>query len=160
MFDLVLNMPFICNANQLTGFYLIPIFAKKVFLGRLLILIPIIPIIHAKKSTLSMTKFASLKKIHTKIIIVKRNLGLNDLGFLYYSAKTCPDLSDLYSLIFQSIYHTSFILPKQEIDETVNFRNFCKLFKNIFAAFFEAYYHPIFKWEKQNEVTGHMENFR
>ena len=40
-----------------------------------------------------MTKFASLKKIHTKIIIVKRNLELNDLGFLYYSAKGCPDLS-------------------------------------------------------------------
>ena len=72
-------------------------------------------------------------------------------------ALTCPDL---YSLIFQSLYHTSFILPKREIDETVNFRNFCKLFKNIFAAFFEAYYHPIFKWEKQNEVTGRMENFR
>ena len=135
MFDLVLNMPFLCNANQLTGFYLIQIFAKKVFLGRLLILIPIIPIIHAKKSTLSITKFASLKKIHTKIIIVKRNLGLNYLGFLYYSAKTCPDLSDLYSLIFQSIYHTSFILPKREIDETVNFRNLQVVQKYICRVF-------------------------
>ena len=45
-----------------------------------------------KKSTLNMTKFASLKKIHTKIIIVKRYLELNDLGFFYYSAKACPDL--------------------------------------------------------------------
>ena len=33
-----------------------------------------------------MTKFASSKKIHRKIIIVKRNLELNGLGFLYYSA--------------------------------------------------------------------------
>ena len=48
--------------------------------------------LHAKKSTLNMTKFASLKKIHTKIIIVKRKLELNDMGFLYYSAKACPDL--------------------------------------------------------------------
>ena len=40
-----------------------------------------------------MTKFASLNKIHTKIIIVKINLELNDLGFLYYSAKACPYLS-------------------------------------------------------------------
>ena len=40
-----------------------------------------------------MAKFASLKKIHTKIIIVKRNLELNDLEFLYYSEKTCRDLS-------------------------------------------------------------------
>ena len=46
-----------------------------------------------KKSALNMTKFASLKKINTKIIIMKRNLELNDLGFLCYSAKTCPDLS-------------------------------------------------------------------
>ena len=34
-----------------------------------------------------MTKFASLKKIHTKIIILKRNLELNNLEFLYYSTK-------------------------------------------------------------------------
>ena len=40
-----------------------------------------------------MAKFASLKKIHTKIIIVKRNLELNDLEFLYYSEKACRDLS-------------------------------------------------------------------
>ena len=40
-----------------------------------------------------MTKFASLKKIRTKIVIVKRNLELNDLGFLWYSAKACRDLS-------------------------------------------------------------------
>ena len=46
-----------------------------------------------KKSTLNMTKFASLKKVHTKIIMVKRNLELNDLGFLCYSAKACPDLT-------------------------------------------------------------------
>ena len=39
-----------------------------------------------------MTKFASLKKIHTKIIIVKRNVELNGLGFLCYSSKACPDL--------------------------------------------------------------------
>ena len=46
-----------------------------------------------KKSTLNMTKFASSKKVHTKIILVKRNLELNDLVFLYYSAKAFPDLS-------------------------------------------------------------------
>ena len=46
-----------------------------------------------KKSTLSMTKFASLKKVHTKTTFVKRNLGLNDLVFLCYSAKASPDLS-------------------------------------------------------------------
>ena len=40
-----------------------------------------------------MTKLVSLKKVHTKIIMVKRNLELNDLGFLCYSAKACPDLT-------------------------------------------------------------------
>ena len=50
-----------------------------------------------------MTKFASLKKFHTKIIM-KINFELNDLGFLCYSAKACPDLSGfLYRLIFQSL---------------------------------------------------------
>ena len=106
-----------------------------------------------------MTKFASVKKIHTKVIIVKGNLELNDLGFLYYSAKehalTCPGL---YRLIFQSLYHTSLILPKQEIDETVTFQNFHKLFKNKFAAFFGAFWHPIFKQEKRNELTGYMKH--
>ena len=40
-----------------------------------------------------MTKFGSLKNVHTKTIIVKRNLELNDLGFLCYSAKACPDFA-------------------------------------------------------------------
>ena len=43
-----------------------------------------------------MTKFATLKNIHTKIIIVRKNIELielNDLGFLCYSAKARPDLS-------------------------------------------------------------------
>ena len=40
-----------------------------------------------------MTKFASVKKIHTKIIIVKKNIELIDLEFLCYLTKACPDLS-------------------------------------------------------------------
>ena len=53
-------------------------------------------------------------------------------------ALTCPGL---YRLIFKSLYHTSLILPlRWAIDETVNFRNFRKLFKR----------------EKRNEVAGHM----
>ena len=61
------------------------------------ILIPIIPQnmfkLHNKKIYTKHDKFASLEKVHTKITIMKRNLELNDLGFLCYSAKTCPDLS-------------------------------------------------------------------
>ena len=124
MFDLVLNTPFICNANQLTSFYLIRIFTESFFYKQAIEIW--ISIIHAKKSTLNMTKFASLKKIHTKIIIAKRNLELHNLGFLYYSAKAWPlTCSGSYRLIFQSLYHTSLILLKREIDETVNFQNFC-----------------------------------
>ena len=47
-------------------------------------------------------------------------------------ALTC---TDLYRLLFQSLCNTSLIPPKREIHETVNFRNFCKLFTNKFAAF-------------------------
>ena len=102
-----------------------------------------------------MTKFASLKKIHTKIIIVKRNFELNDMGFLYYSAKTCPDLSGFIQAHFSILYHTSFISPKREIDERLSFRKFRKLSTNEFAAFFVAFWHTIFKWEERYEMTGH-----
>ena len=44
----------------------------------------------------------------------------------------CPDL---YKLIFQTFYHTSLISPKWEIDETVNFRNFCIFFTSKLSAF-------------------------
>ena len=37
---------------------------------------------YAKKSTLNMTEFVSLKKIHTKIIIVKRNIQFWDVSDL------------------------------------------------------------------------------
>ena len=48
--------------------------------------------LYVKKSTLNITKFVSLKKIHTKIIIIiiivkKSHLELNDLELLCYSAK-------------------------------------------------------------------------
>ena len=58
---------------------------------------------------------------------------------------TCPGL---YRLIFQSLYRTSLILPKLEIDETVNFQNFRKLFQNKFAAF--LIYAPHFQTGKTN----------
>ena len=95
-----------------------------------------------------MTKFASLKKIHTKIIIVKRNLELNNLGFLYYSAKACHDLQRVDRLIFQSL---------REIDEIINFRSFRKFFINKVSPFL-IFWHTIFKREKRNEVTGHMKH--
>ena len=56
MFQWVLNTPFICNANQLTGFYLTGKLYRKVFSKQAIeiwILIPIIPQnmfkLHAKK---------------------------------------------------------------------------------------------------------------
>ena len=58
-----------------------------------------------------MTKFVSLKKVHTKITMVKRNLELNDLEFLCYSAKACR-LDRVYMT-----YDTSLISPRWEIDE-------------------------------------------
>ena len=49
--------------------------------------------IKLKKSTLNMTKFASLKKNPHKNYHREKNLELNDLGFLCYLAKACPDFS-------------------------------------------------------------------
>ena len=105
-------------------------------------------------STLNITKFASLKKIHTKLIIMKRNMELNDLGFLFYSAKACPDLSWVFmGSFFQSLYHTSLISLRWEINGTVNFRICHKLFANKFDALFVAFWHPHFETGKINVGT-------
>ena len=65
--------------------------------------------------------------------------------------------SGLYRLIFQSIYDTSLMSPGWEIDETVNFRNFCKLLTSKWAAFSNILA-PCFQTgkTKRNEVTGDM----
>ena len=81
--------------------------------------------LYTKKSTLNMTEFASLKKLTRKSSSWKEIFSSG-------MSLTCPDL---YRLIFQTFYHNSLISPKQEIDETVNFRNFRKLFTNKFSAF-------------------------
>ena len=62
--------------------------------------------LHTKKIYTKYDKFASLKKVRTKIIMVKRNLELNDLAFLCYSAKACPWLDRVYIGSFFSIYMT------------------------------------------------------
>ena len=71
--------------------------------------------LHAKKPTVKMTKFAFLKKIHTKIIIVKISIELNDQGFLCHSAKACPDLSG-----FIWAHFSIFILHFLDITKTGN----------------------------------------
>ena len=60
-------------------------------------------------------------------------------------ALTWPGLS---RLIFQSLYDTSLISPRWEIDETVNFRDFRKLFTNKCAAFFFGILAPYFQTRK------------
>ena len=60
----------------------------------------------------------------------------------------------LYRLIFQPLCHISLILPKQEIGEIVNLKNFRKLFTNKFA--FCGILAPHFHTEKRNKVTGPM----
>ena len=105
-----------------------------------------------------MTKFVSLKKSAQKWSSWKEILSWMIWDFSVIQQKhalTCPGL---YRLIFQSLYNTSLISPKREIDETVNFRNFRKLFTNKFAAFFVVFWHPISKREKRNDVTGHMKH--
>ena len=56
-------------------------------------------------------------------------------GILCY-AKACPICLGLYRLIFQSLYDTSLVTPRWEVDGTVNFHNFRKLFTNKCLTFF------------------------
>ena len=41
-----------------------------------------------------------------------------------------------------------------EIDETVNFQNFRKLFPNDFVAFFVAFWHPVLNWNNETKWQG------
>ena len=106
-----------------------------------------------------MTNLHLWKKSTQKLPSWKEILSWMILDFSVIQQKhalTCPGL---YRLIFQSLYHTSLISPSRwEIDETVRFWNFCKLFTNKCATIFEALWLPIFKQEKWNEVTGHMKH--
>ena len=77
------------HTNQLTSSCLTEFFTNFFFSKQAIevwILILIIPQnmlkLYAKRSTLNMTEFASLKKIHTKIIIVKRNIQVWDVSDL------------------------------------------------------------------------------
>ena len=63
-----------------------------------------------------------------------------------------------HRFIFQSLYNSALISAKWEIDETVSFRNFRKLFTNKFAALYAAFWHTIFKLKKWNEVAGYMKH--
>ena len=162
MFDWVLNTPFLYNANQLTGFYLIHIFIEKFSSKQAIkiwILIPIFP--------QNMFKFRA-KNLHeiwqnmTKKSTQKLSLRKEILSWMIWDFSvqrkhflTCPGL---FRLIFLFLYHISLISPRREIDGVANFRHFCKLFTNKFAAFFVASCHSIFKWGKRNEVTGHMKH--
>ena len=60
---------------------------------------------------------------------------------------TCPDL---HWLIFQTFYR---FLAKREFDETVNFRNFCKLFTNKWFTIFQCILAPHFQTGKTKEVN-------
>ena len=87
-----------------------------------------------------MTKFASLKKNpHEKYHRGKK------FRVEQKHAPTCPGL---FRHGFQSLYHTSFISPKREIDDTVNFRNFRKSFTNKFCGVLCGILAPHFQWGK------------
>ena len=135
MFDWVLNTPLMCNANQLTGFYLIQIFTEKFFEAG----------------------YWNLKKIHAKydkIFICKKNPNKNHPRekkswikwsgipslFIKRHALTCLGL---YRLIFQSItkpgnWCNSKFLKLSDVVHG-QFAAFCRTFSN-----------------RKNEVTGQM----
>ena len=50
-----------------------------------------------KQSILNMTKFAFVKKIHTKVVLVEKNSELNGLGVFCYSKK--KNISYLFGFI-------------------------------------------------------------
>ena len=121
-------------------------FYRKVFSEQsieILLLIPIIPRnifkLHAKKVHTIWQIFHLWKKIKRKLSSSKESLHWTIWNFSVIQKKhtlTCPGF---YRLIFQSLYHTSLISPRQEIEETQwqwngSFRNFCKLFTNKLVA--------------------------
>ena len=104
-----------------------------------------------------MAKFVSFKKSTHKLLSWKEILSWIIWDFSIIQQKHDLICLGLYRLIFQSLYHTSLISSKRQVDETVNFQNFRKLFKKNLLLFC-GILAPIFKWEKGNEVTGHKKN--
>ena len=139
MFDLVLNTPFICNAKQSNRFYLIWIFtnffSKQTIETYILILV--ISIIHAKKIYTKYDKISIFEKNSTqKLSFWKEILSWMIWDFSIIQQKHVLTFPGLDRLTFQSLYHTSLILPKWEINEIINFWNFRQFFINKFVAFF------------------------
>ena len=90
MFDLLQNTSLICNANQLSGFCLIRIFTQYFFKTGCWNLgfnsnnsTKYIETSFQKKSVINMTKFVSVKKIHTKLIFAKRNFAIMIWDFFF-----------------------------------------------------------------------------
>ena len=77
------------------------------------------------------------------------------LGFSVILQKHPLNRPGLYSLIFQSLYHTSLISPSRwEIDETVNFRNFRQLFTNKISAFLWHFGAPFSNGKNETKWQG------
>ena len=152
MFDLLLNTPFICNANWKvvkfdTNFYR-KLFSKQAI--EIWILILIIPIIYAKISTVKYDKIWIFRKNAHENYHRWKKSWVKWSGISLFFSKSMPWLVWVYIGSFFNPYMSHFL----DIDETINFRNFRKLFTNKFAAFFVGFWHPIFKREKRNEMIG------
>ena len=124
MFDRILNMPYIHNPNQVTGFYVTNSNNSTKHVQT-----------SCQKSLHSIYKTCIFQKNPKKPSSWKKILSWVIWDFFIFQQKhalTCPSL---YSPIFHSLYHTSLISSKWEIDETVHFWNFYMLFTNKFAVF-------------------------
>ena len=160
MFIWVLNTPLILTSNLSSGFCLIQIFTETCFQKGYKNLYfnsknstQYIQTSPSKKFTLkNMTKFASVRKIRTKTILVKRNLlEVNDLskfkplehqswtslGFLWLSLN--------YRIIFQLLNCQTHKLLKQQIFKLSD------VVHGKICCVFVAFWNPIFKWEKQSD---------
>ena len=98
------------------------------------ILIPVIPQnmfkLHTKKIYTKYDKVFVFEKSPHENYHGEKKSWAEWSGISLLFSKNIPWLDRVYRLIFQSLFDTSLISPRWEIDETVNFRNFPKLFTN------------------------------
>ena len=146
MFDRILNMPYIHNPNQVTGFYVTNSNNSTKYVQT-----------SCQKVYTKYTKFASSKKIQRSHHHEKKSWVEWSEISLFFN-KNMPWLVQVYIAPFFTLYitlpwyHQNEKLMKQYIFETFT----CCSQTNL--LFLLAFRDPIFKQEKWNEVTGYIKH--
>ena len=143
-------MSFICSANQLTGFYLIPIFTEKFFSKQAIKIW-----ITLKKSALNMTKFASLEKNSQKNYHREKKSGFEQFVISLLFSKSMPWLLRVYTSPFFNFYITLLWYHQHEkLMKQLIFKTFASCSQIPFSVFLRHFGTPFSNGKNETKWQG------